>query len=655
MISKLGLYWDDWFIDWYIHFLKPQFFKEVFIEDRPLLGWLYVLTTSLIGESPFGWQLFGIFTRWACTISLWWMLKGIWPRKVLEITAISLLFAVYPGFSQQYIAISYSHHLIVLTMTFVSLGALNWGLRYSQWFWPLLSLSVISSGLAMFTMEYFFGLEFLRPVVLWLILSETIPNLYKRIQHFILVWLPYIALMILFLVWRVPTETPRARITFVENLGANPIAALLELGRTILQDLFTVTALAWKQTLNLANITAYESVVILKYGLIVLGVAVISILYLAALHNMPTAENDGSFKTQRRWALQMILLGLYSLVIAGIPFWMTNLSISLSFPWDRFTIPMMLGASLLLVGLIEILPIKHWQTLTIIGIAAGLAAGMHFQNALSYRKAWLLQRDFFWQLTWRAPAILPNTVILTTEMSFPYNRDDSLSAPLNWIYSPESSSLRMDYIFYNVESRLSPGLSELDENLAIKGEYRLSYFDGSASQAIFLLYKPPSCVKVIDPLTDQYLPDKPRYFRILLPLSKPSLILPEGYPTAQPPPDIFGPEPTHEWCYYFEKAELARQLGDWQQVAMLGDKALGREIRFSRGNVAELAPFIEGYAHTEEYHKAVQLSLMAYKTRENTGNLLCDTWERINQATHLSPEGEEAFKTMIQTLNCAAH
>ena len=158
LANKLGYYWDDWTIAYYIHFFKPSIFKTAFLQDRPLLGWFYFLTTGFVGESPFSWQIFGIFTRWICAISFWWMLKGLWPHKVFEITAITLLFTVYPGFSQQYIAISYSHHLLLLTMTLASLGALNWALRSFRWFWPIFFLSVVFSGIAMFTMEYFFGL-----------------------------------------------------------------------------------------------------------------------------------------------------------------------------------------------------------------------------------------------------------------------------------------------------------------------------------------------------------------------------------------------------------------------------------------------------------------------------------------------------------------
>ena len=56
-------------------------------------------------------------------------------------------------------------------------------------------------------------------------------------------------------------------------------------------------------------------------------------------------------------------------------------------------------------------------------------------------------------------------------------------------------------------------------------------------------------------------------------------------------PEIFGAEPPHTWCYYFEKADLARQLQDWQSVLQLEKQA--REHGFTPKFGPEYVPFIE--------------------------------------------------------------
>ncbi len=51
LIFTLGLYWDDWPSLWFLHFFGPGVFPQAFAADRPVQGWLFVLTTGLVGES----------------------------------------------------------------------------------------------------------------------------------------------------------------------------------------------------------------------------------------------------------------------------------------------------------------------------------------------------------------------------------------------------------------------------------------------------------------------------------------------------------------------------------------------------------------------------------------------------------------------------
>ena len=103
LIRQLGFYWDDWPSIFYLHFLGPAGFLKAFSVDRPLLGWVFYFTSQLAGESIFKWQLFGILTRWLSSVMLWWMLRLLWQDKTKQAAWIALLFAIYPGFSQQYI------------------------------------------------------------------------------------------------------------------------------------------------------------------------------------------------------------------------------------------------------------------------------------------------------------------------------------------------------------------------------------------------------------------------------------------------------------------------------------------------------------------------------------------------------------------------
>jgi hypothetical protein len=395
----------------------------------------------------------------------------------------------------------------------------------------------------------------------------------------------------------------------------------------------------------------YEPPTILRYVLIVMGAAALAFLTLVFLRD-PHAESQDEISEQRRWARNTILLGMIALIFGGVPFWMTGLQISLSFTRDRFTLPMMLGVALLLSGLVMLIPRLRLLRFVLVALAVGLAAGLHFQTALTYRQEWLLQKDFFWQLAWRAPGLKPGTAVLVSDVPFVYDWDNSLTAPLNWTYAADFSGRQLPYQLYNVESHLSRGLPELDQDYTIYQANRLTPFEGSTSQAVVVFYRPPACLKLVDPIRDKSLPDKPRYFRKILSFSRPELIL-QGLETpAQPPTEFFAPEPEGNWCYFFQKAELAVQSGDWERAAALGDKALETEYKIYRRNAVELIPYIEGYAHTGRWEDAIALSIQAYQAWANMRLMLCDTWSRIQDSAKIDDAGQKALDGVQNKFQC---
>jgi hypothetical protein len=98
------------------------------------------------------------------------------------------------------------------------------------------------------------------------------------------------------------------------------------------------------------------------------------------------------------------------------------------------------------------------------------------------------------------------------------------------------------------------------------------------------------------------------------------------------PESLFAPEPAHGWCYYFEKADLARQFDDWDTVTRLGDEAF--VLNDYPNNPLERFVFIEGYAHTGNWDQALKLSRESFKvSKEFVGPPLCRLWKRIETET----------------------
>jgi hypothetical protein len=75
----------------------------------------------------------------------------------------------------------------------------------------------------------------------------------------------------------------------------------------------------------------------------------------------------------------------------------------------------------------------------------------------------------------------------------------------------------------------------------------------------------------------------------------------------QTPPAIpFGAEPAHSWCFYYQKAAFARQMGDWDEVTRLGDEA--RSLGLSAGDPVEWMPFLQAAAHFDDLARVNELA-----------------------------------------------
>ncbi len=177
-------------------------------------------------------------------------------------------------------------------------------------------------------------------------------------------------------------------------------------------------------------------------------------------------------------------------------------------------------------------------------------------------------------------------------------------------------------------------------------------FEGSTSQAVTIIVPPNACLHVLDSVYaggDTY-ERQPRFLREAIPLSDPSLIITDAKPPEMPA-SLFGVEPSHMWCYYYEKAELARQVGDWQTVTKLGDEA--RAQGFVPGDALEWLPFIEGYVITGDYQTARDISILAYQDDSRPRKGLCYMWQRISANGQGNVEVEKLATTMLEKFVCA--
>ena len=633
-----GFYWDEAPWTWIYYRLGPAALTKTFSTSRPFWGMIYQITMPLLGPYPWRWQFLMLILRWLTAVLLWLLLRQVWPKDERPAVWGSLLFLVYPGLGQNFIALMYSHFYIVFNCFLFSLYLSVLAIRQPERRIPLTIAALAFSIVNLLTMEYFYFMEFLRVVLFWVILEGEWK---QKIRRVIFLFVPYLAIMVGVTFWRLFFfENQNASYSYVtlDLLRKDPLSGITTLFRSVLMAFWETVPHAWLFPFESATVDQLGLRVTILTGILVLLSTVLIALYLLFRDRFALRE--------RPVIGQIFLLGFAAWLLAGGSFWLVGIEPQLHFSADRFTMPFMLGASLILVALISLL--HPWPKLQygLLAIVIAFSIGKQFETNIAYIRDWDVQHDLFWQMSWRIPALKTNTALVSNDLPVTYFSDNSLSGPLNWIYSREGE---MDHILYFISIRLNRGLPDLEPGLPIDQNYLAKTFHGNTSQLVVFDYSPPGCLRVLDPQVDSA-------NRLLVPLlreaaglSNTSMIQQEN-PKALPD-SLFAPEPAHTWCYYFEKADLARQFADWQKVAELGDTAF--QLDDHPNNPVERFVFIEGYAHTREWERAVKLSRESFKvSKEYVGPLLCRLWERIKTETTDSVEKANAVSEVENMLAC---
>jgi len=93
-----------------------------------------------------------------------------------------------------------------------------------------------------------------------------------------------------------------------------------------------------------------------------------------------------------------------------------------------------------------------------------------------------------------------------------------------------------------------------------------------------------------------------------------------------PPESVFGSEPGHAWCYYYQKAELAGQYQDWGEVVRLLQVATQKG--FSPNDKREYLDFIDAYIKLGMYDQATDLTAKVQGSTKKNADGLCALWRR---------------------------
>ena len=474
-------------------------------------------------------------------------------------------------------------------------------------------------------------------MIIWFYLyKDQIQDLYKV---FLRTSLPYLILFFSIISWRFFQQPGETTYDFnvSHQLSSISLQKILNFSFDLIIDVWNISIGAWKYALYPRHLLLGQSTMVLIITLFLsLFTASFSFFYLRNLKSLKhkTGENNSS----------VIVFSLTAIFAAGVPFWIAKLPIGEHYAFSRWTIPFMLGASILIAWLIRQIN-KPLLSVLLTSFIIAVGVGNQILVANSFRHDWDKQMNYIWQFKWRIPSLQENTTIFSNMIDFDYENSDEISMALNLQY-PSAEELKIPLFQFYLPERVGTALlPTIESDISLAGRRYYELFQGNSSQSIIVDFQYPSCFKVLDPEIDIYNPNIDSLSKDALFLSNTSLISKSGKQIDQKQvKNIFGKAPQPDWCYYFEKADLARQFNEWHELKEISAEVIDREL-FPRDN-REWFPFIEGYAHNNNWDSAVALSRSICIQSPQYIQMLQELWNRIDRQIEPSLEKESAINNI---------
>ena len=620
IIPSLGFYWDDW-EGVYLYQLHNPAISFQYYSERPLSAIAYLLLFPVAKMTPVVWQIVSLLLRWGGVLFVYYTLNLVWPSRQQQNRWVAALLFVFPGFLEQPVSVAFGQHLTTYLFFACSLFLTVLALRQPKLFWLWMPLSILLGGLQIFMMEYFVGLEIIRPFLIWL----TMQSMEKRKGLFgkvLLYWSPFVIVLAAYGYWRFVSLPPTLGVdpntpALLKTILRSPIAGLSSLAIVVYQDSLHMLLTIWPQSfLDTTKMDINSKRVWLSW----LCGAIACIAY--GLYNQNSNKQDAEHFNDHS-TVQLIFLGIIILLFGALPVWATGKQIAVGKWSERFTLAPMLGAVILVVNLIDWLFRTHRQKQVLLTLLLGISISGQMFNQIVFRNDWIIQKKIYWQLHWRVPSLEPGTALFGkgtfTDKSSYYDG----TYIVNLLFD---NPVRQDprYAYFDI---YHTGLDDYIPGSPLSQVLRSGQFAGNTSKSIvFDFGVRGGCVRVLDSINEGD-PDLNSSVADLFDISDVSTI--KAIPDLAPNFDIFGAEPPHNWCYFFEKADLARQMQDWETILQL--KAEADASGYEPDVAAEDLPFIEAYAQTNRWDQAYQLSLAAHEIGSGSGMALCNAWRRFAQ------------------------
>jgi len=599
-IAQLGFYRDDWYLLWAAKSKGAEGILSLFQGDRPFVGWLYVFDFSVMGLSPLAWHVYVLCIKIASALAFFWLVRILWPNRKIVTLFVTLLFVVYPGFYQQPNALTYKQLLLAYTASLLSLALTVNAVKAEKIAHKAVFtlLAVILSAFYIIIYEALVGMEVVRLLLLWLLFLQQGKNWKENIRLSLVNAVPYLIFALAFVYWRIFMFDSTRKATSVEGLigGFTSLRGILGLLIEGGKDLLETTIFAWTVPFyQFSNQVEYRDL------LEALGLGVLVVAAGAAYYFLVQKQLKAGDGAEVESSRDLLILGAITIFVTTLPIIAAGRNVNF-WGWDRYSYQSVLGVALFMGGLVFYVfkGRMRWILLSFLLVSGVLT---QFLSATYYRDFWKVEREAWWQLSWRAPEIEDGTtLVVALPGGYGLAEEYEVWGPVNLIYQPVGAlrlpgQIMFDQIWVDL-------LLRSQEQRLVRDTFTIQRDYGKV--IILSQSSPKTCLHVLDGKRfDQAVNEARTDVRFIAQYSNVDLI-DTSAPQVIPPADVFGEEPSHNWCYYYQKMDLARQMNDWQLVVDLAHKAKSHETAPS--DVSEWMPVLEAYVYLNDVEHAKQIA-----------------------------------------------
>lgn len=600
-LNELGFYYDDWYVLWSASARGAGSLVGLFSTDRPAMGYLYFLVYRVIGDSMLGWHLYTLAWRCVGALSFFWIMRSLWPNQKLLSTLSAMLFVVYPGFLSEPDALTKVNHLTGFGLALSSMALMLAAVRAQKKIIqiPLEILAIIAGSTYVWIYEYMIGLEAMRLALLGLLFyKQGMKSFIAIFKAIALKYWPYVLTIFAFVYWRFFVFTSSRPATNVENLigdyGSNPLFMVIRIIVQTILDFLSVTVFAW--FVKLYNYLAQAEFSRIAVAVFVGCLGILLVFLVRYLFSRLSKTEEKSSEDQRT-ALEMAGVGFVGTIFAILPVVISNRSINLLDAYKSYGLHPSAGAILLVTSLLVLLRQKGRLTALLVLLFISMATNS--LNIDYWKTLWQMEQRMWWQVSWRAPDIANDTFVMAyAPTGYLYMQDYEIWGPLNLIYR------RGRYQAPSIQSEVLNVDTLLDVvNRTVSDRYVRDIFLHRDYGNLLLISQPSlnSCVHIIDGKMPAFSASERLIVKEAGMFSNINFIK-TGASFPTPPPAIFGDEPDHDWCYFYQKASLARQTGDWKTIVELYETAQKNGLH--PADRSEYFPFIEALVNSGNVDQA---------------------------------------------------